>query len=509
MNEKLQFRPRPEEGESLTSWICRLSNENKLSPYALLVKNNITSYIINSHLFDYGIKININKLSKVTTCNIDNILKATFSHIYQGKSYFNLYRKFCPKCLLEYGYFKILWQVQEVKTCEKHQLNLLDKCSDCGTRIPILNNYLYTCPKCDSNLGGMTSNHTSHYKLEKQQKIIKEWKFLFENGIFKPKVINYNEIEDYQKIAAALLYISFKGGKLEFVAEKFNLPYRIYEILISTVRGHRENLIPIPNLLHCLRLNNTSCQEFNKLCVPQYFYEQVKKKPEIDNYRDLVCQAPWCSSYKKKGSIEMVSRGTWYTNGVKHQHTLICRRCGVLYTKQNGQIKERGYWIDLAWNRVRTALINKLPTNLAEKETVSDVVKSFLFLSANSLLDEKNTYQPKNREQDYLGKLQKIYKKGYHSSSYKKAKELYGWNTADYHYYSFKSDSINLRHNYKIQVEAQVLKSKIDELVYHFKNNKEDITLKKVMSILNVSSYKLKKYELNKYVAKLKLLNKI
>jgi len=123
MNEKLQFRPRLEEGESLTSWICRLSNENKLSPYALLVKNNITSYIISSHLFDYGIKININKLSKVTTCNINNILKATFSHIYQGKSYFNLYRKFCPKCLLKYGYFKILWQVQEITTCEKHQLN--------------------------------------------------------------------------------------------------------------------------------------------------------------------------------------------------------------------------------------------------------------------------------------------------------------------------------------------------------------------------------------------------
>jgi hypothetical protein len=64
------------------------------------------------------------------------------------------YRKFCPKCIAENPYYKLLWQVQEINFCIIHNIRLQPSCSKCGKRIPIMPSIsdIGFCPYCWAEL---------------------------------------------------------------------------------------------------------------------------------------------------------------------------------------------------------------------------------------------------------------------------------------------------------------------------------------------------------------------
>jgi hypothetical protein len=56
--------------------------------------------------------------------------------------------KICPKCLIEYGYIRKIWDLAPVTTCPLHKCLLLDECPNCARRLPITRAKVSIC-RCE------------------------------------------------------------------------------------------------------------------------------------------------------------------------------------------------------------------------------------------------------------------------------------------------------------------------------------------------------------------------
>jgi hypothetical protein len=59
-------------------------------------------------------------------------------------------RWFCPKCIKEQGYYKLLWQVKEIEICDIHLIKLEYICKSCNRPHLYVHKEIGTCIYCDS-----------------------------------------------------------------------------------------------------------------------------------------------------------------------------------------------------------------------------------------------------------------------------------------------------------------------------------------------------------------------
>ena len=148
--------------ESLTGYIKRLAEVHKVSVGILYVKEIAPSDIggnLNSNKRQKFLGKNAKDLNscckesreiirilteKTKTSGLSFLTMGTFEDFFNPRYMLREYQAWCPICFEESReegkkiYEQLLWNFNDVKTCNKHQVMLVDKCPLCNGRVSIL-----------------------------------------------------------------------------------------------------------------------------------------------------------------------------------------------------------------------------------------------------------------------------------------------------------------------------------------------------------------------------------
>lgn len=306
--------------------------------------------------------------------------------------------KYCPYCVKERGYYRLIWQVREVNICIEHRIKLIENCPGCNNSIPILakDSEIGICPVCYGSLTDTDSSIPIKEEFNRQGRVITDWKYLLNSvTTFIPMI---NELNAKEAIAMALLYIF--GDKAP-VYDKNLLSSSVIKQksipgLLQSARGTRyhPSFVHLSTILTIIRLKNMSCKDFSQLNIPRLFVESVRS-PKKPLYQRLSCKAPWCEYFNKKGSLQRTATSKKVTSNGRHlKYYLQCCGCLSEYAVDplTGELIERGYFISLGWYKVRRLLVEGESIKRIEKSLkapVDKVLRCTMYLVANDLLPEK------------------------------------------------------------------------------------------------------------------------
>ncbi len=519
-------RPIPESGESLTSYFQRVAKANYLSPHELwrsfTDKNLRYPQSTSADLIDYvpSSVLDLGKFAAQLKADVGAIDKLTFKVVLEKllplgfsdedmlskrilSSLIYKHRKFCPECVKENSYYKLIWQIEEVKYCYEHEVELLNSCPKCFTHIPLLgvNSIIGICEKCGFNL---TYSETKKVVLNNNEnRIMDDWMFLLSLDVAKS-----TDVVNTRTIAIRLLYIlnGLQPKLSKEIIDSTSIDLTTVRGLLQSARGSRsmQSFTHLKILLEILRKLQVPLHRFFQIKAPEVFTESVMEtKKTIKNCYS--CLAPWCSSYVTPGSLKKTGTSKKELEGSQVFHYyMYCEKCGIEYAidKKAGKLVERGYFINIAWNLVRPRLMSgKNRSEIALELGISQhkVLRSTVFLYANALIDKSLLNLdlpdcPNYKEKNQL--IQLVLKGG-------KAKELpekFGWSNAEFLYYWFQLDVIiarikkfvpqqNKRAN-KDQKVALVKKA----LEYFIEINK-NITIKSICDYLGYSQETLRLWD--------------
>lgn len=182
MNMQLLQLIQPYENESMISYLFRLSEKNSCPLSWLLQEYKLSS--IRPHA-KINCITNINILTRIkafTQLYGDSVDRLTLNWILSsldndGKeiSIWKLHEFAndetlfcCPKCIKEYGYHNLLWQLKPINICLKHGLYLVNKCPKCKSNLRISDIIYGKClcgAKIESReIGNKGSNFYQHQK---------------------------------------------------------------------------------------------------------------------------------------------------------------------------------------------------------------------------------------------------------------------------------------------------------------------------------------------------------
>lgn len=359
----LLARPRPHLGESLLSYLIRLSQENDMPLLFLL--NYVRSGKRDIQKDDFRLLdviptslIDITRLSEATGCSSDTLLGLTMTNVLgifshsenMGRSRFMSgmirdFLSFCPCCLAEEPTLHLIWRIEGINLCVKHGTRIQHECSLCGTRIKYKHiKEIGTCPHCERPLTDGKPNIGAINDLERKQQewLINIWCELMNSSLqeVKPK-----------EVAMKLLYLLNEFGSMyapDIVSRNLN-DASILPTLLQHARGSLTQIrtLHLKFILHCLYKYHMSFSDFAELLVPQQFFGSVHME-RITVIEQIACQAPWCRGYNYPGTL--VKTGTTVKElrtGEKLLYYTFCTACGCEYAMtKDGRLKERTYFIE-------------------------------------------------------------------------------------------------------------------------------------------------------------------
>ncbi len=398
-----------EQGEGLSSFIHRISKLNYVSPNDIwrLLRREATHYpqsSISSIMDIYPeCFIKLDKLSSMLDLDKNSLERLTFMPVYQKlgipksaiphsrilSTLIGNYRKFCPVCIQENVYYKLLWQVQEVNFCTIHNIRLQTSCMKCGKKIPILpsNSDIGFCPYCGSALS--QTDYQAYETSSTDVRIIEDWSYLLNTSTLDIKLVNGFPSE--QSLAMRLLFFT-NNHRQELNRKEKKFLTSILPLARNT--SATKTFIHLKMIFHFIRKLDISLEDFLTKEVPQDFITYVFNLSNkiTDNYS---CIAPWCSYYQKPGSlVKTPTHGRLLSTGQELTIYMFCNSCGIEYAinKNDNTLFERDYFIDLAWFQIREELNKGYSySRLIEKTHTSGIKlrRAIIFLAANSLIDYK------------------------------------------------------------------------------------------------------------------------
>lgn len=161
--------------ESLQSYFCRLATSHAVSlpSLARLVASTLSGELREN--FDWHER-NLNGTSDVTQSwaatlssltgvgNLDKLTLLPWRDVVAQRSLTAKSGRWCPECFAEdqklgrSPYFRLVWELSDVKVCHRHQTPLINICPDCGRKDP-RHKASYVIPGWCSCCGGFLGRH--------------------------------------------------------------------------------------------------------------------------------------------------------------------------------------------------------------------------------------------------------------------------------------------------------------------------------------------------------------
>lgn len=466
---ELLIRLAIEQGECLSSYLQRVSNSNFISSHYLwrhVLKSN-THYPQSSisRLVDVtpSSTIDLNLLSSLLLNSREVLEDLSFMHVFSMfgvnindinhsrilSKLIDTSRKYCPECISENPYFKLIWQVTEINYCEKHGLELNTKCSNCNSFIPILPNSadIKKCPTCGFDLCNTT--RTQYVSSSKEQRVYDDWHYIL-NQKTSPLHPNDN-ISNVQNMALRILFL-IEPYKNNLTLDEKTTMSSIMQIARSTKTSL--TFIHLGSILQFLRKCNVPIQDFFSMNLPQEYIESILN-PKVRLIENHSCQAPWCEQYLKNGSLKRTPTSLkMYRSGETLKYYMYCESCAIEYALDtNGLLCERSYLIKFAWNKVRPLIsccstLKELTLKLNSSQ--DKVTRSIIFLAANHLIvqDDLPVNIPSFHDEVIMSRIKNNVIKGIPA---KKIRSELGLKYNDFLYYWLSIECQLLQFNKKIR----------------------------------------------------------
>lgn len=173
---RLLLVPQPQNGESLKSFLLRLSMENHYDYISWIyelsnLKRNST-YLLSPHKSDLIhlsdlVGIPCNELWKLTFVNEfnDYLSKDYYTQVIYRNGIINKHSKVCPICISDDKYEQKIWDLKINLACNKHKILLINKCSKCHNLILSKRNNIEYC-MCGFPLGELPRIHANKTLVE-------------------------------------------------------------------------------------------------------------------------------------------------------------------------------------------------------------------------------------------------------------------------------------------------------------------------------------------------------
>ncbi|AFQ42442.1 TniQ family protein [Desulfosporosinus meridiei] len=398
---RLLITPKPVLTECLTGYISRVARANFVSSHDLwrlfLVPSShypqsSMSIILDTYpasTFNYiqfGEMLNVEHIEHLTLIPVFKKIGITDTEILKSRALGGMiekHRKYCPKCLKENDFYKLMWQVAEVKWCDIHCVTLLEECWNCHKRIPLLPSagQVGKCPYCECNLAEATTKHVNIG--EKKERILRDWQYLLNPEM--PGLTPADNLSNQQQLAILIILA------LQNNSEKIKIPTSI----MQSARKSRvyESYTHLALLLSILRDVQISLDDFFKLQISEEFVYRILTRPAKIIHR-TACLTPWCKGYLKTGTLQRTATSTKMDkNGEKLNYYMVCTECGIEYCLSGPDkgIRERGYFLSFAYNKIlpllrNTNCIKQLAKAINEPE--DKIRRSIIYLAANGLIRE-------------------------------------------------------------------------------------------------------------------------
>lgn len=529
MEDKLTVRIKPYAGESLSSYLHRLTASNGLKMLHLWnsMKDNFTNHYaqwsdINVIDFAPTNTINIKRLSQFTgvaeerlfNCSFYNVLSLfcvnrdiEHSRLLSGMIRESLY--YCPECFKEKKYMRLVWKISDINRCIKHDVNLLRTCVHCNKEIRYRDiSVIGECPYCEKSLcGNIHTDLITQEELENELWQFDTWCYLVNNQ--KPQILS-------SEIAIRILYL-LNNQEENLNIELIENTMQNSGVLPTLLQHARQTLaqertLHISFILTILKENNIGIKEFLGLEVPSIFSEKVKLKRQSVKDRAF-CFAPWCPSYNKSGSL--IKTGTTLktrANGKVLKYYLICISCGCEYAyNEENLLEERTYFIDV-YNKLNEQVSKRVSLNNLVLRTglTSDKVKrSFAYFRSRNVFPDIDYKEGITVKNNLLNNFIEAVTKG---ESNKAISNWNCWSSYDdyltYRYHIKVIYTLNKKDKKTIDVKADKEKKIIDLLDIMYKSD-EDISLRTVCEKLNVCPETIRNWGCNKVISDMKEKQKV
>ncbi|MBB6023595.1 hypothetical protein HNR77_004696 [Paenibacillus sp. JGP012] len=460
MEDILTIKTRPYNGESLTAFLMRTAVRNQMSYQSLLHFADIKS--TRSHHLDFNPKYitNLDKLTHLLETDKTVFRHTSFSHIVElfideneqysisyNDFFFNLfnrrYRRFCPLCLEEKNSYLLFWQVNDLKVCIHHGINITSKCPSCSRDQPYISPSLVQreCYSCGEKLTKF--NHrlqkTSIEPSKEQYELNSLWCDLQNTDL----ELEYEKVKPKSKYLALLILFICSGKRELFDQSRVEfLTTDLKSRLLSFYdrgQGSRPTLGQLINLVLSMKIG---ISDLLRIEIPTQFIESVNQY-NMRSSEIPICQSPWCPSYHKDETMVRTNMNIFKWEGIIYSTVFMCSCCYVKYARKGNQnfteVGESYLW---AWDKVLPLLMkNKFEQDIAKSLNLTryKVLKYSVYFSVKGQLDIKLTKNtPKNPIGHPIEHFKKLDATG--SSLISQASQRYRWGQRVYFYYFFNPE---------------------------------------------------------------------
>jgi hypothetical protein len=460
--QKLSIRPELFIGESLTSYLLRVAKAYKTSMKEVW-KWYGDGNLWNFSKIDFYLSptLNMDKIFAHMDKVAEQISSATFFALLEsmhesndqskwgflGVSLNSKHRRYCPKCIKELKSYNLIWQVQEIQICVKHQVYLQDSCLNCNHVIPYIHDLLSygKCPNCSHSLSLKSRSCTIIEDIQFQESIYRQWLYMLNNPFIQSEYGNILNKGRY--IATKLLFIA-QNRETIMHRGRMNLTSDEISGLLSYIKDDeklvKKYLVTLPRVLRIIRSRNIDIETLYELKVPKSYVRSIfdeGKEQELIG----TCLAPWCPSFEQtRGLIALYYRSdTFRVQNEKYKLPHICMYCSLKYG-----LNQSGEWVE-SEGVIQTAYHGALPL-LNAGVGVSKVAKKFntdrfmvyrmiAYMIYHKLLNENAmekfaTIKIEKEPVKYFRLLSEI--KG---SKLVYARKNFGWNQVEYYFHYFHS----------------------------------------------------------------------
>lgn len=521
-SELLTVRVKPQHEESLLSYLIRLTSANGIRINSLLnsLRHKDGAHFQNDDksLMDFSplSLMDIKRLSRITnvleytllSCSFHNILTIFCGSSSVERSRFlsgllKDYLCYCPLCISEKGYYKLIWKINHINACVLHEIKLVDACPACKKKIMFRDiQVIGLCPYCDFNLD----------KIDKlvylNSNDIKIDRWYYDNWYTLTQYRN-NSLPS-NELAISLVFI-LSGFKEIFIREDLNKALESATVL-PTLLQHARGTLSMQRTLHLgfvfdlLKDTNSSIGDLLSMKVPEQFRKGLLSKAMLKS-NSVACFAQWCNSYKISGSL--VKTGTSAKvnkNGTKYRYYLTCTDCGCEYAfKEDYELIERKYFVDTYKKLLYMYHETDTLYGLAKKigVTKDKLKRVFAYFRTRDFPFQKDIVkQPIIIQNNILENLVSAINK------YENINVIKKWNC-----FNDYNEFLTYRYHHDVIIalfnQNRILSPKennkyeklIRNVLEHMYSNNEDITLKSVCEKIGVCPETIRNWGLNKLIA--------